>query len=246
MIQNEWVAFADGRRLTIEIEPGDKDAGLDAEMEAEVDAAWEKICTANPRAFDGPILAFVSADPANNIVRARRDNYRRLAVQPEIGTGITLLGVTGVLEARDRAGVGHVLLGLRSHATRVFGGMWEFGPSGGVEPPEIGQASMDAGDLWGSLVGEIREEIGLPTGCDQSPPIGLLCDPSGQSVELVFRVSLLETVEELAAMIEASDRSQRWEYDAVRWVAIGGLGSFAATSPCIPSTAGLIELFGEV
>lgn len=236
MIQNEWNAFADGHRLTIEIGPGGNNTGIDAE----IDAAWEKISAANPRAFDGPILAFVSADHANNIVRARLDSYRRLAVQPAIDTGITLLGVTGVLEARDRSGTRHVLLGLRSHATRVFGGMWEFGPSGGLEPPANQQSAMDAGDLWRSLIGEIREEIGLRVDLEQTPPAGLLLDPAGQSVELVFRVSLLETVEELTAMIDAPDRSQRWEYDAVRWVAIGELGAFASAQPCIQSTRALI------
>jgi 8-oxo-dGTP pyrophosphatase MutT (NUDIX family) len=235
-----WQPLASGRDLRVEIDatPVEEEPA----HRAVIEEAWERIRAANPRAFNGPILAYLASGPENNLVVCRRDEYRRLAVLPEIETGLVQLGVTGVLEARDEAGTRHVLLGLRSHATRVFGGMWEFGPSGGVDPPPVGQASMDADDIWRVLINEIREEVGLPVDPDPTPPLGLLHEPVGRSCELVVRVSIRRPVEELIALIDRENRTSRWEYDAVRWVAVDELGAFVDAHPAIPSALALAEL----
>lgn len=220
------------------------DAGPTAETpdeRAHTNAAWAAICDRNPRAFNGPILAFVSADPARAEVRVRRDEYRRLAVRPGIETGVVQLGVTGVLVARDHAGAAHALLGLRSHATRVFGGMWEFGPSGGIDPPTIDHRTMDADDIWRVLINEIREEVGLPVDPDPTPPVALLADPAGQSVEVIVPVRLARPVEELIAMIDRENSTSRWEYDAVRWIPTARLGEFVSSAAVIPSTIEIVE-----
>ena len=235
-----WQPLRDGQALRIEIETDPVEESA-SEREA-TDGAWSRIRAANPRAFNGPILAYTSADPGANLVRCRRDEYRRLAVTPGIETGVVHLGVTGVLEARDEAGVPHVLMGLRSHATRIFGGMWELGPSGGVDPPPIDQRTMDADDLWRVLINEIREEVGLPVDPDPAPPIGLLHDPEGRSCELVVRVPLRRPVEELIAVIDRENRTSRWEYDAVRWVALDDLDAFTRTQASIPTAAALAEI----
>jgi 8-oxo-dGTP pyrophosphatase MutT (NUDIX family) len=235
-----WWPLDDGRALRIEIDAGPVFEHPD--LRATTDGAWERIRAANPRAFNGPILAYTSSNPRTNLVRCRRDEYRRLAVTPEIETGVVHLGVTGVLEARDESGVPHVLLGLRSHATRIFGGMWELGPSGGVDPPPIDQTAMDADDVWRVLINEIREEVGLPVDPDPSPPMGLLHDPVGRSCELVVRVALRRPVEELIALIDRENRTSRWEYDAVRWVAIDELEAFTRREPSIPTLVALAEV----
>lgn len=249
-----WAPLASGRDLRIEItadrqarvdrggsvdrsNAGDSNAG--DSIETGIDEAWDRIRAANPRAFNGPILAYTASNPAHNLVRCAREEYKRLAVTPEIETGVIHLGVTGVLGARDEAGVPHVLLGLRSHATRIFGGMWELGPSGGVDPPPIDQGTMDADDVWRVLINEIREEVGLPVDPDPSPPLGLLHDPEGRSCELVVRVTLRRPVEELIALIDRENRTSRWEYDAVRWVALADLPAFVRREPVIPTTIAL-------
>jgi hypothetical protein len=213
-----WQPLASGRDLRVEIDatPVEEEPA----HRAVIEEAWERIRAANPRAFNGPILAYLASGPENNLVVCRRDEYRRLAVLPEIETGLVQLGVTGVLEARDEAGTRHVLLGLRSHATRVFGGRWEFGPSGGVDPPPVG----------------------LPVDPDPTPPLGLLHEPVGRSCELVVRVSIRRPVEELIALIDRENRTSRWEYDAVRWVAVDELGAFVDAHPAIPSALALAEL----
>lgn len=227
-----WHALPSGVPLRIVLEPrpaqGDADAGA-------VEHEWGRIRATNPRAFNGPILHFLGADPVSACIRAAREEYMRLAVQPVLETGVVQLGVTGILEASDALGRRHVLLGLRSNATRVFGGMWEFGPSGGVDPPPVGETSMDADDVWRVLIEEIREEVGLPVDPDPSPPIALLRDPIGRSVELIVRVGLRRPVEELIALIDGENRTSRWEYDAVRWVASDEVHEFVRREPSIPT-----------
>src|SRR5262245_13445545 len=107
-----------------------------------VTARWEQLCRENPRHYDGPLLSVVTFDPERGEMLCRRDQYQRLAVQPQVATGVHLLAVTGVLVATDGGGRRYVLLGRRGKQTRVFGGMWELGPSGGVAPPPANVQSL--------------------------------------------------------------------------------------------------------
>lgn len=231
-----WTSLPSGGSLSIEIDPAPHDPGTNPEQQAAIDAEWGRLCAANPRYFNGPILAYTGSGPTPETIRARRDEFKRLAVRPAIETGVIHLGVTGVLEARDASGSEHVLLGRRSHHTRIFGGMWELGPSGGVDPPPASQRTMDAADVWNVLINEIREEVGLPVEPDPAPPVGLLLDPVGGSMEIVIRVRIARPVEELLAAIDDDSGTNRWEYDAVRWVAIDELARFARTQPVIAAT----------
>ena len=232
----EWIDLPKDHPLRIEIDESEPSIYADAEA---VGRAWDAIRNVNTRAFNGPILAFIAAHAELGRVRAARAQYKHLAVQPDVETGIVQLGVTGILEARDADGTPHALLGLRSHATRIFGGMWEFGPSGGVDPPPVGQSIMDADDVWRVLIDEIREEVGLPVDPDPSPPVALLTDPVGRAVELIVRVRLRRPVEELQAMIESENRTSRWEYDAVRWVSFDELNAFVRREPSIPTAVAI-------
>ena len=158
-------------------------------MADEIDAEWGRLCAGNPRYFNGPILVVETmaedAGTASGVIRARRGEFKHLAVRPAVETGVGQLGVTGVLEARDATGEAFVLLGKRSAATRIFGGMWELGPSGGVDPPPASESAMDWQDVWRALVEEIREEVGLAVEPDPAPPLALVDDPVGHSVEVV-------------------------------------------------------------
>lgn len=234
-----WHPLADGERVRIEIvdgRSGDSEPAASCEHDRAIEAEWARLCAENPRYFNGPILAVVGVNPGAGSVRVRRDEFKRLAVRPAVETGVAQLGVTGVLEANDAAGRPHVLLGKRSDETRVFGGMWELGPSGGVDAPPISQSTMDWTDVWRVLVNEIREEVGLPIDPDPSPPAGVVCDAEGHSVELVVRVRIARPVEELLAAIDDESGTNRWEYDAIRWVPVDSLEAFARAEPLIAAT----------
>lgn len=229
-----WTPLPSGSSLTIEINPTPHSSTPSGQ--STIDAEWDRLCAENPRYFNGPILAYREPGPTPGTIRADRDEFKRLAVRPKVETGVIHLGVTGVLEARDVSGRPHVLMGRRSHQTRVFGGMWELGPSGGIDPPPAPQRTMDAGDVWNVLINEIREEVGLRVDPDPAPPVGLLLDPVGGSMEVVVRVTIARPIEELLAAIEDESGTNRWEYDAVRWVAIDELTRFARTQPVIAAT----------
>jgi len=234
--QCEWMPLGDGRRLRVTIATArDTESAAEAPRAA-VEAEWARLCARNPRYFNGPILAVEDVEPERCAVRVRRDEFKHLAVRPVVDTGVAQLGVTGVLEARDAMGRAHVLLGRRSHQTRVFGGMWELGPSGGVDAPPVGQTELDWADVWRVLVDEIREELGLPVEPDPAPPVALLADPVGGSVELVVRVPLVRPVEELPTEVETDAGTSRWEYDEVRWLGLDELAAFERTAPVIAAT----------
>lgn len=242
-----WESLADGASLRVEIAGGggSRDDGFGA-LRGEIEAEWGRLRAANPRYFNGPILVVESADAASNLIRVRRGEFKHLAVRPVVETGVGQLGVTGVLEARDAAGERFVLLGKRSAATRIFGGMWELGPSGGVDPPPASESAMDWQDVWRALVDEIREEVGLAVEPDPAPPVALVDDPVGHSVEVVFRVRIVRPVEELAADVESAAGTSRWEYDEVRWVGVGELAAFARAERVIPATVAVWRGLGWI
>lgn len=244
-----WVPLRNGSSLRVEIGPG-RDAARLVGMADEIDAEWARLCAGNPRYFNGPILVVETmaedAGTASGVIRARRGEFKHLAVRPAVETGVGQLGVTGVLEARDAAGEAFVLLGRRSAATRIFGGMWELGPSGGVDPPPASESAMDWQDVWRALVEEIREEVGLAVEPDPAPPVALVDDPLGHSVEVVFRVQIVRPVEELAADVESAAGTSRWEYDEVRWVGVGELGAFARAERVIPATVAVWRGLGWI
>ncbi|MEO0512202.1 MAG: hypothetical protein AAF108_04820 [Planctomycetota bacterium] len=201
---------------------------------AEVVAAWESARLASPRLFNGPILSYEShAGPS---IRTRRDSYQRLAVQTLrpglVEPRVDQLAVTGVLRADDARGRPHVLLGRRSGATRLYGGLWEFAPGGGVDAPPPSQTGFDGGDLFRQLLVEIREELDLPgpaiADLAPGPTLGLAPDPFAGSTDVVIRVDLNARVEDLLA---AGTTAEGWEYETTRWIAIDELGQWQRAEP---------------
>lgn len=219
------------------------DAERDAGLEGQVERVWAAKCAANPRFYNGPMLAFESFEAPRGEIVARREWFKRLAVTPDVATGVKQLGVTGVLLARDRGGVEHVLLGQRGRQTRVYGGLWELGPSGGVDPPAATVDRLDAGELWRALLGEIHEELGLDVDLKPGAIIAVQDDPIGSSFEVIIRVELPAAVEDLA---ERAAAASSWEYEATRWVPVAGVGAFDAAEGegIIPPTRALFRFLG--
>jgi 8-oxo-dGTP pyrophosphatase MutT (NUDIX family) len=137
-----------------------------------------------------------------------------LAVQPEIDTGVEQLSVTGVVMSPDEQGYDRVLLGRRSTQTRIYGGMWELGPSGGVDPPPLNRAVLREGDVFAQLQREFAEETGSPSPITRVRLQAICQDLAAHSSDLVFvcRAGPLSPSEEVDP--------ERWEYDRVQWVAL--------------------------
>jgi hypothetical protein len=206
----------------------------------QVSAEWARLRAENPRHYDGPVLGVLSFDVATNQVLCRRDRYERLAVQPRVPTGVRQLAVTGLLMATDASGRPHVLLGRRGEATRIFGGMWEAGPSGGISPPPLNVEQLSEADLKAHLADEIAEEVGLET--VPGVPVALLRDHTACSDDIVFRCDLgaLEQVECLGPA--------NWEYSQTRWLAVDDVESFdsAEQDQVIAATRALFRVLGWI
>lgn len=260
-----------GRGVTIRVEPDHEGAhsgradsvgaewGVrDPELEARIDRAWAERCAANPMLYDGPMLAYSGYDDGRGEIRARRERYRRLAVFPAVRTGVSQVGVTGVLTANDGERGPVVLLAQRSERTRCYGGMWELAPSGGIEPPEIeppegdpnaaGPVTLRQADVLRSLLDELETELGIGGGgggnvapaFDHAHAVAIVNDPFAPSVDVVVH---LEWPGPPPQMPGPGGEGGRWEYTASRWVAVEGLAAFDAEhgERIIPPTRALLR-----
>lgn len=191
--------------------------------EPRVRDAWQRLCIANPRFFDGGLLAVkhIEAEADATRIHARRDRFARLAVQPGVPTGVRLLSVTAVLVARDDAGKPHLLLGKRSAQTRIYGDQWELGPSGGVPPPHAGVRTLDERALMDHLADEVEEEAGLRV--REGRAVAITRDHAACSDDVVFVCDVGEL-----AMARASAKAANWEYTQVAWIPAAELRTFVA------------------
>jgi hypothetical protein len=196
---------------------------------------WREMLAQNPRLYSGPLLAVVSIDFDEGVIHTRRDEFKRLAVQPQVKTGVQILSVTGVLTARDAQGWEHVLLGRRGRGTRIYGGMWELGPSGGLTPPAAMTTTLDERDARRQLMEEAEEELGLHVGMHIPPTAAQGCvlyvrDTIACSDDLVIPLRHDEagSLERLDAALKQQRATHAWEYEETQWVQIGKLAQFDA------------------
>jgi hypothetical protein len=195
---------------------------------------WEQLAAANPRLFNGRILAFLRRD--GDRIHARVESYQRMATQPLDEHAMTQLGVTGVLTAPGPTGTRAVLLGRRSASTHVYPGRWELAPSGGVDAPPPPVRRLTIADLRRQLGRELAEETGIDPAGLHMTPAALCHDPGAPSMDVVFRV-------ELPAI---PPRHATWEFDDFAWLDTARLPEQLAArslTPTDPSTA-LLAWFG--
>lgn len=212
------------------------------ELSPAVEARWRELCIENPRHFDGPILSVVTFDVDGGEVLCRRDRYSRLAVQPRVMTGVQQLSVTAVLMARDGAGRRYVLLGRRSPQTRIYGGMWELGPSGGVAPPPANVEEVSAGALLSHLADEVSEEVGLEFDASRARAVAFVRDHVAHSDDVCIECDL--------GAIEALGRSgpANWEYTETVWLPVDAVAQFdeGNAGVIIAPTRALFRVLGWV
>ena len=196
--------------------------------------AWSQLRGTNPRLHNGPIVSFdaVPRQDTEQPLRLRHDSYARLSVQSlcagvPVSPRVWQLSVTGLVVAGDR-----VLLGRRSPETRIYGGLWECAPAGGIDVG-TGAHTFDGLHCIRQLRRECAEELAGQTGAivesiDRAEVVGFSPDPIAGSCDVVLRCSLDHEP-------EVCPRS--WEYTEIRWadpaVALDDL-------ELIPPTSGLL------
>lgn len=194
-----------------------------------IEAAWREMLAANDRLHDGPILAISSLDSATSTIVCEHSTYRSLATQhhPSVGDrGVRLLGVKGLITGCDRAGREHVLIARRGAQTRVYGGLWELCPGGGIEAPAPEALELTHDNIAATLVHEAAEEMGVtlaPADCD--PVCALVMDDEAFSLDLIMPVRWPGVVDPRRGLCAAD--GCEWEYLDAAWVAIDEVGGFA-------------------
>ncbi len=193
-----------------------------------VDAAWQGLCAKNPRYFNGQMLAFDSYDAATGVIHASVEEYKKHAVRDTVDSGISLLAVTAILCAPDHVrSTGVYLLGKRSPELHRYGGLWELGPSGGVDVPRIGK-TLNIKHICSEIAREIKEEIGVKVSGQPHAARALIHDDAVGSTDIAIPV-VLDQVPSLKT---------NWEYTETQWLTLDELYEWTQTHPqeMIPTT----------
>jgi len=144
----------------------------------ESEARWAELCQGNPAYFDGDIL---------HVLGVHRNGYGGATIQVAptsfrfhaVGDlGIRPLGVKGICVQNDL-----FLCGFRGDQVGTYPSMWEFAPSGMVEPHEPPEIVIQR---------ELTEET---TMLSQTPPIAIaiLNDEEARTWEIVYRLEATGT-----------------------------------------------------
>jgi 8-oxo-dGTP pyrophosphatase MutT (NUDIX family) len=129
----------------------------------------------------------------------------------------------------------------------VYPGLWEFGPSGGVDPPPPERTRLTADELAAALAREADEEAGidLRPGAADVELVALLTDDHARSVDLVARCRLRKPIDHRRAGVcaAASEAAGRWEYVDAAWLTGEELAAFARdhAEAIAPPTRVMIE-----
>ncbi len=234
-------------------------------------AHWSSLCAANPRYHDGDILSVTRISPSippspdGTTIHCAPDRFMRLAVQrdahgstPARDLGVRLLGVKGMIVARDAHHHEHVLIARRGPQTRVYQHQWEIAPAGGVDgilPPELLRRAAQSESpesitlpptlLIDALVAEGREELGLDIDPAHCRPIAIVRDEIARSIDVIIRVDWPKPIDPRHAICAASGfcaGGHAWEYTDSAWLARADAAGFdrrAAASIVGPMRAAL-------
>ncbi|MEM9373059.1 MAG: NUDIX domain-containing protein [Planctomycetota bacterium] len=196
-----------------------------------IDRAWDRLCQANPRYFNGRILSFESFDRGSGIASARDVEYRLHAVRETMNSGVRFFGVTGLLAAVEDDQTRY-LLGRRGASVHEYPGLWEFAPCGGIDPPPD-RDLLTTGAIIGELCREASEELGIDLSQASPKPLALVHDEPVGSTDLVLRI-------ELGARPAITTG---WEYPETRWLTLDEVRALhhATGGGVIPTTLAMAD-----
>ena len=205
---------------------------------------WEELCRANARLHDGPIWSVRAFDPVAGLVSVAPDRYRRYAVRPTVGVGVSMLAVRGVVTAIDQDGARHVLTGLRSTQTRVYGDLWEVIPGGGVPADGAGAEPPGVDLLLSHMRQEAREEAGLEIDAGECTLIGVCDDSYAGGFDVLVRISLRADLQEARRQMGQRD----WEHQQVRWMPVASVREFDSreSARISPPTRAIFRFLGWI
>lgn len=211
---------------------------------AEHEQRWNALRESNPRVFDGPILAVDAIDAGASLIRARRERYKRLAVQDHPAPGpdaVWLLGVKGWITARDASGREHVLIARRGVQTRIYHGLWECAPAGGVDPPSPAVSELSTDSLAQTLVTEAAEELGIELDPRGARVLAVCRDLVAGSDDIVIAIELARIIDPRRPPSCARAHSG-WEYSDTAWLARADARSFDRATTLVPPTRAILRL----
>jgi hypothetical protein len=233
------------------------DRSVAVEADAAVDAEWERLRGQNPALYDAPILSVHRFDESRLEIRCRVLGYRHLACRARAPNPAELLSILGITLCADARGVEHVLLGRRSSSVRIYGGMWELAPAGGVPPPDRGREAITHAALMEHLALEFAEEVSpmleasAARACEdaarQGRIVALARDPAAFSLDLAAIVRPPLPLERLTPARCVQDTTA-WEYAELLWLARPEASAFDAHEQdrIIPTTRALLRVMGWV
>lgn len=236
------VAFADLPGVRVWLMPPDLRISIEVDHSFSppasglIDRIWERQTMANPRLYNGPVLSAIGFDPFHGVIRCVTDDYKRLVAQTQIDCGITLLAVSVVLHCTTPAGMPGVILGLRSPRTRIYGGFWELGPSGGFDVPAADVTLLRHEAILQQCESELADELGLPM--TQPRLTAVTYEAAAHCLDLI--------VEAHVELPPEGPKPANWEYLDVRAIALRDIAAFDAEHPgqIIPPTRALFRFFG--
>ena len=206
-------------------------SALDAATQRKVDHAWDALCETYPRYFNGPMLSFERFDQASGVVNASVQPYKHHAVRDHVPLSGSLLAITAIVVADDR-----ILLGKRSNQTHRYSGLWELGPSGGIDlPTESNQ--IDRAGLIAEAVREVQEEAGVAPEVLDERVVAIVHDGFVGSTDLavVLNVQIPERID------------INWEFEDNKWVSLPELAEWCERNPdeLIPTTVALARFLHQ-
>lgn len=214
------------------------------------EARWNDLRAANPRVHDGAILAVDSVDTTTATIVCRRDRYKRLALQesPTLPpSGMWMLGVKGWVKGRDATGGEHLLIARRGAQTRIYSGLWESAPAGGVDPPREGVTDLGIAALAETLAIEAEEELGIELDVRAARVLGVCRDLVAGSDDIFVGVDLADPIDPRRTPSCQHGRCG-WEYSDAAWLSRADAPAFDArpTPPLVPPTRAMLRMLGWV
>lgn len=216
----------------------------------EEESRWAALCASNPRVHDGAILSVSGVEQSISKIACRRDRYKRLALQQTPVApphGVWLLGVKGWIIGRDKAGGEHLLIARRGDQTRIYAGLWESAPAGGVDPPREGVTELSVTDLAETLAIEAEEELGLTIDTRRATVVGVCRDFVAGSDDVFVGVELDGVIDPRRTPSCQHGRCG-WEYSDTAWLSLADAAGFDARprTPMVPPTRAMLRLMGWI